>query len=341
MSMESALREALHELADEATPVPGMAATALRQVRRRRQTTRVVVATMTTVTAGAAVAVPLGTGLLDGSGDGMAGGPAAAPTSTAATPADPDVLPPPPVHELTGDALLEAYQVCRSGFVNPEDSSSSDRDALREQFYEGWEPVLGVSLDADPGPGLPATWVIFQQGGLFRADCVIDSSGMLIGGGGEYGVKSTPDLLYALVDGQEGEGVGRYVEPVARVTVQYEDKPEQEAVLRGGFWFAPIDSQRWFGENEDEHGFPEPEDSTAGMAIPDLPEPWDGLIGVNPGYTIRGYDADGEVVYDSTTDGPSVEDCYADPTGTEFVGSYAGHTDPSECVVTHPWSSLP
>lgn len=66
-----------------------------------------------------------------------------------------------------------------------------------------------------------------------------------------------------------------------------------------------------------------------------------GVIGVPPGYTYRGYDADGRLVYDSTTDGPSDEDCYSDPTGTEIVGNRAGHSDPSECVTTHRWQPLP
>ena len=63
-------------------------------------------------------------------------------------------------------------------------------------------------------------------------------------------------------------------------------------------------------------------------------------IGVPPGFVYRGYSADGELLYDSTTDGPSINDCYADPTGTEFVGNYADRTDPSECVRTHRWEPI-
>lgn len=143
-------------------------------------------------------------------------------------------------------------------------------------------------------------------------------------------------------DGQEGRGVGRYVDPVARVTVQYKDEPEQEAVLRNGFWFLSYDDNRFEPPAE---AFEGDRSSPEGVERPAWPNrEWliehgyqPDLIGVPLGFTFRGYDADGELVYDSSTDGPSVADCYADPTGTEFVGSWAGFDDPSECVRTHRW----
>ncbi len=240
-----------------------------------------------------------------------------------------DIVPAPPARDLTPEELETAFDTCRA-------------EPLMGSGYDGWEPVAGVRIETDVAAGLPATWVIARRGDDYRADCSLTSDGEWFGGGGEYGVKSTPNLLYALVDGQEGRGVGRYADPVATVTVQYEDEPERKAVLRNGFWFLPYDANRFEPPAEAYEGDRSTPEGAERAVWPD--RDWlvehgyhPDLIAVPLGYTFRGYDADGEIVYDSSRDGPSVQDCYADPTGTEFVGNWADYDDPSECVRTHQW----
>ncbi|MGH8775254.1 MAG: hypothetical protein ACRDWI_08810 [Jiangellaceae bacterium] len=304
MINEEALRERLHDLADQAGPAHDLATTALRRAHRRHR--RVMMA----VASGAALALSVPLAALGGWDPGIttetgAGGPASQPTEAA-----PQIMPAPAVLDLTEAEVADAFAVCRREF-----------DA-----YAEWMPVFGVTIDAEAAPGVPTTWVAARRGDEWRADCSLDSTGQQVGGGGEYGLKSTPDLLYALVDGQEGQGAGRYVDPVVRVTVQSENEPEQDAVLRGGFWFSSIDSR---SRASVDHG-DDPEE--AGTVLDD-----DTMIGVPSGYIFRGYDASNERVYDSSQDGPTIEDCYADPTGTEFVGNYAGRDDPAGCVRTHEW----
>jgi hypothetical protein len=306
MTLEEEIRSAMHVIADDTRPVHGLAATALRKAHRRRITTR----TTSVAAAGAlGVAAPFGVGLLTSNDAGTEAATADPPPAGAA---EAESLPAAEYRELSADELDAAGRACK-------ESEFGDG-------YEGWTPDFGLTRPDVAGAGHAVTWVAFVRG-EYRVDCVLDSDGAVLTGGGEYGLKSTPALLYAPVDGQEGNGVGRYAAPVTRVTVQYGDGPEQDAVQRGGFFFyPPVDL---LPDESADQPYPAPE-----------LENWD-LIGVPYGMTFRGYGAAGDLVYDSTTDGPSVDDCYADPTGTEFVGSWAGHSDPAECVRTIVWEPLP
>lgn len=334
MKFGDLLRDALRDLADDAPSGDGLAETALRQARRRRA--RAWAATTAGVVGVAAAAVPVSASVfseLGGSdaaslGANVSSEPANTDAADEPSPIvqdpeqqDPDIVPAPDARLLADDELTEAFASCQVDHLGD-----------RHPEYDGWEPVFGVTLDDDLPAAAPTTWVAARRGDDYRADCVLGKSGEMIAGGGEYGAKSTPALLYAIVDGQEGLGSGRFIEPVARVTVQYEEGPEQEAVLHKGFWFYPeVDPVSAAFSELDDQEMRELEDALAD---------WD-LIGVPFGYTFRGYDDAGQLVYDSSVDGPSVADCYADPTGTEFVGSSAGHTDPAECVRTHEWEPTP
>lgn len=312
MKIDDVIREGLRELADDIPASAGLAKTAVRRARRRRAGARVTVAA--SVVAAAAVAVPVGVGVVsqpDGATTGVLG-PAAPPPAEF----DPEILPAPSSRQVGQDELVEAFADCRV-----------DADGEQVQGYEGWEPVFGVELEVDAPEGTPTTWIAARRGDAYRADCALDTSGNVVAGGGEYGLKSTPALLFALVDGQEGLGVGRYVDPVAQVTVQYEDGPEQEVVRHDGFWFYPSDGQ---DGQLDEPSSPADQERSAEGASSDF-------VGVPAGYTYRGYDADGNLVHDSTVDGPFIDDCYADPTGSEFVGNYSGRSDPADCIRTHQW----
>lgn len=327
MDIEDALRAALSELADDTVPGSGLAAIAIRRARRRQYAARTAVASTA-----AAVTIPVSIAALDDFGPGSSvspgmSGPAAQPsvTENGTEPAQTSIVAAPPARELDEDELAEAFETCAGGV-----------DGDGEAAESGWQPAFGITIEAEAEPGVPTTWVAARRGEDYRADCALDASGALVNGGFDtgYGVKSTPALLYALVDGQQSSSGGRYVAPVATVTVQYDDGPEQAAVMHGGFWFFPMDDNRYFWENFDDGATPE-EIEQRDPAVGGLD-----LIGVPVGYVFRGYDSTGTLLYDSSTDGPSVEDCYADPSGTEFVGSFAGHSDPSECVLTHQWEPI-
>lgn len=325
MGIEHQVRQALTDLASDTPSTDRLATTALRRARRRRYAAR----TAVVGSAAAVVALPasvLAIADLDLRSDPASVGPAASgpQDETAPAPADQadqadqtDIEAAPTADELGGDELQAAFDTCRES---------------AEGGYAGWEPAFGITVEADAEGGVPTTWIAARRGDHVRADCVLDSAGQLVMVGGTYGAKSTPALLYAPVDGQEGAGVGRYVDPVAQVTVQYEGEAERAAVLHNGFWFTPMDPNRLTRSQLEDA--PDREAAVPGIGDHDL-------IGVPPGYTFRGYDASGELVYDSSADGPSVEDCYADPAGEEFVGNWAGHDDPAECVPTHRWVPTP
>jgi hypothetical protein len=62
------------------------------------------------------------------------------------------------------------------------------------------------------------------------------------------------------------------------------------------------------------------------------------LIGVIPGWTIRGYDGDGKLVYDSAKNGPDVRKCYSNPAATEvLVINSAKHPTPATCQKMFDW----
>ncbi|GAA1592904.1 hypothetical protein GCM10009789_53670 [Kribbella sancticallisti] len=95
-----------------------------------------------------------------------------------------------------------------------------------------------------------------------------------------------------------GSVAGTYTKQVTRITVAAGSGPTTEAVLRHGFFFAPlkrVDSQ--------------------GRPAPDSP----------PAYTVRGYDADGKLIYATpqTYRGQQAEidACFTDPEGKRVVYS--------------------
>ncbi|PZF80596.1 hypothetical protein [Jiangella anatolica] len=128
MSIETNLRAGLEDLADDARPVPGLAAAALRQGRRRRNAARGVL----TAGAVAAAAVPAGVIWL-GDDDDPAGFVAAGS----------DIVPAPEWRELTGDELSTAVEACFPGRL----TSVPD-------------PVRGIQLAEPSSP----TWVITGTG---------------------------------------------------------------------------------------------------------------------------------------------------------------------------------
>jgi hypothetical protein len=126
--------------------------------------------------------------------------------------------------------------------------------------------------------------------------------------------------LFAPVD-ERGSNAGMYIPSVARVTVQHDGEPAVEAALREGFWFAPMEDAQ---AHKDSNGQP---------VMPD-----NHLIGVTAGWTIRGYDGDGKLIYDSAKNGPQVKNCYSNPAATEVVViNSVKHPTPATCQKMFDW----
>lgn len=210
MSIETILREAFQDAAADAAPVPGLAAAALRQARRRRTAARSAVA----AGAVAAVAVPAGLAASGRDGD----------SSTVAS-GDADILPAPEVRELTDDELAAALDHCFGGPGLPPAPTG--------------EPIHGVQVQDPPAPEAVATWVITRPSGEDVIECALTADG----DPAVYPVAMVAEdaeFLRVLDPSLSG---GRFTDPVTRVTVQPPGEPERDAALWGDFWFYP--SQRW------------------------------------------------------------------------------------------------
>ena len=191
-------------------------------------------------------------------------------------------------------------------------------------FLAGFEAVLAIDLPAERRAWVPAAWLVARSGREF-ALCVRDGRRTMLSAG-KFGSMSAKDIpsLFAAVD-QRGDGFGLVTRPVTTVTVQPPHGVAQEAVLRDGFWFSPIPdpptqtSERGSARSEDEAN--------------------DGVIGINPlGTILRGYDANGTLVYDSSVDGPTVKECYTDPDGTTVVvHNGVPNSSPESCRRTLTW----
>ncbi|WP_116949925.1 hypothetical protein [Jiangella endophytica] len=260
MSIETTLRAALEDIADDALPVRGLAAVAVRRARRRRTAARSAVA----AGALAAVAVPVGVLGLGRDGDDS---PGIAVAGAGVTPA-------PGWRELTGDEVAAAVDACYPGPAHP-------------AFAADWDSVRGIQLTEPASP----TWVVSESGGERWVECTLPA------GGDGVPLLRAPgaDREGAWLVADDGLGAGRYADPVTRVTVQYGDRPEQEAVVWDGLWFDPLDHARLRGEH--------------GSCDGPLP------------YVVRGYDEAGRAVTGATFH-----------VGEEGFGVGAGPTPAATCL---------
>jgi hypothetical protein len=128
---------------------------------------------------------------------------------------------------------------------------------------------------------------------------------------------------FALPGGAQGALVvggaqGTYTKAVNRITVAVSGGPATEAVLRHGFFFAPV---KWI--------------SLTKMPAPDSP----------PTYDVRGYDTDGKLVYATPKtfreQQAEIDACYTDPEGKRVVYSNIDvNKNPTvdECKRGIPWN---
>jgi hypothetical protein len=168
-----------------------------------------------------------------------------------------EVVPAPAAHEMTTDELRAMLDSCVEGV-----------DEWRD-----FEPAFGLSFQSESnGDGS----MLIAERGATKMFCDTYTGHAMLFGTSE--VKSSPYLRGPVspIDAS----FGRHTPDVERVTVQYSAGPQQEAVMKDGYWFLP------------------------------------GTDSGGPA-AYRGYDASGDLVYDSTTIDPDA--CYADPEGEEII----------------------
>ncbi|HEX6233422.1 MAG TPA: hypothetical protein VFZ63_09855 [Jiangellaceae bacterium] len=183
------------------------------------------------------------------------------------------------------------------------DMTVAEMRAAFEECIEGaddsrsFEPVLGISIETDSD--LPMYMLIAERGST-KMLCDYTSA-MLFG---TAGVKGTPYLRGEV--SSENPYFGRYTSNIDRITVQFSGEPQREAVMKDGYWYVPY------------------EEAISGTDV--MPSP----------AALRGYDASGELVYDSTTVDP--EACYANPEGTEIVHHGTDEdSDVKDCIRMLEW----
>ncbi|TDU91242.1 hypothetical protein EV138_4844 [Kribbella voronezhensis] len=193
-----------------------------------------------------------------------------------------------------------------------------------QRSFASFEVIHAFEYVETARPGLTKSWLVARKGMDYWI-CSRSGDGS-IAGDSAFGPNISPagkdvPYLFAPVDGR-GEGTGMYIPSVARVTVQHHGDAPVEAVLKDGFWFAPMEQD----------SFPLPTNG----AKPTRQD--NHLIGVMPGWTIRGYDGAGKLVYDSAKNGPRVEKCYSNPARTEvLVVNSVKHPTPATCEQLFDW----
>lgn len=194
--------------------------------------------------------------------------------------------------------------------------------AASNQFTKPGQPVQQDPyqvLDAFKFPKAPsytytATWVVVQSKLDGWTACGVDSSDKVI-----QSLSFGKDQTMYRALGTYLIGAGPYDKSIARITINVGTKPPMEAVLRKGFYFAPVPYVRVRGPH------------TASTAIP---------------VVVRGYDAAGKLIYTSPrTDGEfqaGRNSCYIDPNGKLVAWmSDNPHPDPKTCKRSYIWNYLP
>jgi hypothetical protein len=212
------------------------------------------------------------------------------------------------------------------------DLTAAEKAAFRNQcitFTDGYQDsfasfdvIQAFEYTNTARPGMAKSWLVTRKGMDYWI-CSRDGYGNIattfVFGAITERYKDLP-YLFAPVD-ERGSNAGMYIPSVARVTVQHDGEPAAEAVLKEGFWFAPMEDAK---ATKDSKGRP---------VWPD-----NHLIGVTPGWTIRGYDGEGKLVYNSATNGPDVRKCYSNPAATEvLVINSVKHPTPASCQKMFDW----
>jgi hypothetical protein len=170
--------------------------------------------------------------------------------------------------------------------------------------------VDGFRWANPPQDSRSTAWVLIRNRVMTRS-CGFSTKGQV----SEIGFASSGHTQRAVID-RKGAGSGTYTKAVARITMSIGTGPATEAVLRNGFFFAPM--------------------KYVGGPRPRTPE-------APVGFTVRGYDAAGKLIYQTPK---TVRDydaeqnrCYTDPAGKQVVFSMAGqNATPDQCARGVAWT---
>jgi hypothetical protein len=179
---------------------------------------------------------------------------------------------------------------------------------------ENVEVLDGFRFVNAPSDAYTPIWVIVQGGFDGWSACGINAGGELL----QSISNGRNHPLYHAVATQM-IGAGSYDSSVARITIAIIGQPPVEAVMRNGFYFAPVKYVRIRGPHTDATPLP---------------------------YQVRGYDAAGELVYSSpANDGAwhaKKTACYIDSKGILFSWSTDNpNPDRKTCQRVFYWNYLP
>lgn len=172
--------------------------------------------------------------------------------------------------------------------------------------------VDGFKWVDPPADSRAIAWVLVKGMKMTNA-CGFNTKGQV----SEIGFASSGETMQAVIH-KTGAGSGSYARSVARITIAIGTGPATEAVLRNGFFFAPMKYV-----------------DTYNPKTPDAP----------PTYTVRAYDAAGKLIYASAKTQREMtaqfDGCYTDPAGTRVVyvgGGRKGTPPVSQCSRGVAWN---
>lgn len=210
----------------------------------------------------------------------------------------------PAVEPLTSTQAAEYGKACQQSF-----SPSPQKPGQTYTVTDGFKWVN------PPADSHAIAWVVvtYESGSRHQVACGFDAEGKRT----EQVWASSGETKMAAID-KTAAGGGTYVKSITRVTIAVGTGPATEAVLRNGFFFAPI-------------------------KYVDTPGPL--KLDEAPTYTLRAYDADGQVVYASAKtvreQQAQLDGCYTNPEGTKVVMVFGGRkgTPPvSQCKRGVAWN---
>ncbi|MGY4769845.1 hypothetical protein ACXC9Q_23255 (plasmid) [Kribbella sp. CWNU-51] len=172
--------------------------------------------------------------------------------------------------------------------------------------FQDYKTVRAFEITGVKDPKIVTTWLMGSGEQVYNKGpknikprsepaywfCSRTAGGVISESSVRFGTKAM--LLGGPVFGFARNG-GVYTAPVVRVTVQPKGKPEVEAVLQDGFWFAPTEGRTKWG-------------------------PYDADDPARKDYVVRGYDANDRQVY-ATTDPPDTRECTLPYTKTSRDGT--------------------
>ncbi|MEI8412136.1 MULTISPECIES: hypothetical protein [unclassified Kribbella] len=219
---------------------------------------------------------------------------------------------PPPIRTLSATEKAAFLRQCATVFSKRASGSPNGNP----NWFTGYQAVDGFEFTKVTDPGQTKAWLVTHSGpeGLL---CGRNGAGVVSDAApANYDDGTKPIPLRAPVEPLT-RNAGQALNRVTRVTHQAGNGPEIDAYLLHGYWFTPTPGR--------------------GTLLPGGP-PYDPLTPLLPGETVRGYDANGKLVYNSANQPPPWGSCYMDPSGKRVHMNNGVKTPgPKTCHPTYNW----